>query len=128
MGEAEEGAVLPQEKGAVEPCEDRQEVPPRARPSVSEDQAGQATAVTEGRGSKTRMGELPPRRLSQRALDELLRMLAPSLGNRESQVPELLMRPGEAGMWAKHFHAAGHGTAGQSKTQPGNQGTCWAAS
>lgn len=28
----EEGAVLPQEKGAAEPCEDRQGVPPRARP------------------------------------------------------------------------------------------------
>lgn len=53
----EEGAVLPQEKGALEPCEDRQGVPSRARPS------GQVTAVPEGWGSRARMGDAALRAL-----------------------------------------------------------------
>lgn len=58
--------MLPQEKGALEPCEDRQGVRSRARPSGPEDCAGQITVVPEGWGSRARMGDAALRALLKR--------------------------------------------------------------
>lgn len=60
QGQAEEGgrSCAPQEKGALEPHEDRQGIPSRARDS--EDHGGQATAVTEGWGLQGEDGGAAP--------------------------------------------------------------------